>query len=168
MGRYEEALVPLGRSLELNPLNIEAYHNRAVIHERLGDIEAAVSDYRTAVRYRPTYEPSLKALVRLTGSSDVRPPRTPAEEEAALLADSARDAAVRGAYSEAMELLGQAERVAPEYVVVYQFQANVAYLMGDLDRARRALEKALEIEPDNALFQNNLEQITAKRAGAER
>jgi tetratricopeptide (TPR) repeat protein len=168
MGRYEEALEPLGKSLELEPLNVEAYHNRAVIHERLGDVEAAIADYRTAVRYRPDYEPSVQALLRLTGSSDVRPPRTTAEEAAALLADRARSAAVRGAYPEAMEFLDQAEKVAPEYVVVLQFKANVAYLMGDLDEAQRALEKALEIEPDNALFKNNLEQIRAKSVGADR
>jgi len=168
MGRYEEALVPLGKSLELNPLNIEAYHNRAVIHERLGNIEAAIADYRTAVRYRPQYEPSNQALVRLTGSSDVRPPQTAAQEEAAMLADRARSATVRGAYSEAMGLLDRAEEVAPEYVVVLQFQANVAYLMGDLDRAQRALEKALEIEPDNALFRNNLDQLELKRPGTDR
>ena len=45
---------------------------------------------------------------------------------------------------------------------------NVAYLVGDLDEAQKALEKALEIEPDNALFKNNLEQIKAKRAGTDR
>jgi predicted AlkP superfamily phosphohydrolase/phosphomutase/Tfp pilus assembly protein PilF len=168
MGRYEEALEPLGKSLELSPLNIEAYHNRAVIHERLGDIEAAIADYRTAVSYRPDYEPSVRALVRLTGFSDVRSPQTPAEEEAAMLAGRAKNAAVRGAYPEAMELLDQAEEVAPEYVVVLQFKANVAYLVGDLDEAQKALEKALEIEPDNALFKNNLEQIKAKRAGTDR
>ena len=168
MGRYQEALEPLGKSLELEPLNVEAYHNRAVIHERLGDLEAAIADYSTAVRYRPDYEPSVQALVRLTGSSDVRPPQNSAQEEAAQLADRARSAAVRGAYPEAMELLDRAEEVAPDYVVVLQFKANVAYLMGDLDEAQRALEKALEIEPENALFKNNLEQIEAKRAGADR
>ena len=168
MGRYEEALEPLGKSLELKPLNIEAYHNRAVIHERLGDREAAIADYRTAVSYRPDYQPSVEALLRLTGSAEVRPPRTSAEEEAAKLADSARNAAVRGAYAEAMGLLEQAEELAPDSVVVLQFKANVAYLAGDLDAAQKALEKALEIEPDNALFKNNLEQIDARRAGFDR
>jgi tetratricopeptide (TPR) repeat protein len=168
MGRYEEALEPLGKCLELDPLSIEAYHNRAVIHERLGDRQAAIADYRTAVSYRPDYQPSVQALERLTGSSEVRPPRAPAEEMAAMLAERARDAAVRGAYTEAMKLLEQAEEVAPDYLVVLQFKANVAYLAGDLDAAQEALEKALEIEPDNALFKNNLEQIEARRAGTDR
>ncbi len=168
MGRYEEALEALGKSLELDPLNIEAYHNRAVIHERLGDREAAIADYRTAVSYRPDYQPSVEALLRLTGSAEVRPPRTPAEEKAAMLADRARNAAVHGAYPEAMKLLERAEEVAPEYVIVLQFKANVAYLAGDLDAAQKALEKALAIEPDNALLRNNLQQINARRAGTER
>jgi len=42
---------------------------------------------------------------------------------------------------------------------VYQYQANVAYLSGDRAAAIRALEKALAIEPDNALFRTNLKRL---------
>ena len=35
----------------------------------------------------------------------------------------------------------------------------MAYLSGDVAAAVRALEKALAIEPDNALFQNNLKRL---------
>lgn len=38
-------------------------------------------------------------------------------------------------------------------------RSNVSYLMGDSDAAIAALEKGLEIEPDNALFRQNLEQL---------
>jgi tetratricopeptide (TPR) repeat protein len=55
--------------------------------------------------------------------------------------------------------------VAPDYSLVYQYQSNVAYLMGDLARAIAALERALEIEPDNALFQSNLEKLRAQVGG---
>ena len=36
LGRYDEALIQLNEALEMDPLNVEAYHNRAVIHERRG------------------------------------------------------------------------------------------------------------------------------------
>jgi tetratricopeptide (TPR) repeat protein len=162
MGRYSEALPPLARSLELDPLNVEAYHNRAVVHERLGDLPAAIADYQTAVRYSPSYEPSRAALLRLTGTADVRSPANDTQQQAAELCQRASQAARRGAYAEAMKLLAEAERIAPEYVLVYQYQANVAYLMADYQQAEQALRKALKLEPDNTLFRRNLENILEK------
>jgi tetratricopeptide (TPR) repeat protein len=61
-----------------------------------------------------------------------------------------------------MKLLDEAERVAPQYVLVYQYRANVAYLAGNPRQAIAALEKALVIEPDNALFKKNLENLKKK------
>lgn len=159
LGRHDEAMQQLERAVELDPLNVEAYHNRAVILERRGERDAAVADYRRALRYRPDYEPSLRALQRLTGSTAGERPGTGAEVAAARLAEEASAAARRGAYAEAMELLDRAQAAAPDYVVVYQYRSNVAYLMGDRARAIAALEKALELEPDNALYRVNLERL---------
>jgi tetratricopeptide (TPR) repeat protein len=67
----------------------------------------------------------------------------------------------RGDYAGAMQLLDTAEQRAPGAVLVYQYRANVAFLMGDTDMATAALRHALEIEPDNALFQANLARFRA-------
>jgi predicted AlkP superfamily phosphohydrolase/phosphomutase/tetratricopeptide (TPR) repeat protein len=168
LGRYDEALQALDRALELDAVNPEAYHNRAVIHERHGDPEAAVADYRQALRYAPDYEPSRRALERLTGSAATWSPATEAEREAATMAERAAALARHGAYAEAMRLLDEAEEVAPEAVIVFQYQANVAYLMGDDARAEIALVRALELEPDNALFARNLADVRARRGAADR
>ena len=161
MERYDLALEELDKAIELQPLNVEAFHNRAVIQERLGNAGAAVGDYERALRYNPNYEPSKKAYHRLTGRSDVRAPRNAAEEEAAVLVRQAGDEARKANYQKALELLDQAEAKAPSFVLTYQYRSNVAYLMGDPARGIEALEKALEIEPDNALFQANLAQLKA-------
>ena len=58
-----------------------------------------------------------------------------------------------------MRKLDEAETVAPNYALVYQYRANVAFLMGDRERARAALNRALEIEPDNQLFRKNLDAL---------
>ena len=157
--RYDAVVEQLDRAIELDPLNVEAYHNRAVIHERSGRPDAAIADYERAVRYRPGYEPSRAAFERLTGRPDPRAPSTESEARASRLAQQASDAARRGRYAEALELLDEAASVAPHYVVVYQYRSNVGYLMGDLELAREALERSLSIEPDNALFLANLERI---------
>ncbi len=161
MGRYDEALAELDRAIELEPLNVEAYHNRAVIRERGGDNPGAIADYQTALRYQPQYEPSQRALYRLTGRADVRSPTTGAEAGAAQRVQQASLSARKANYAEAMRLLDQAEAEAPAYVLTYQYRSNVAYLMGDVAAAIAALEKGLEFEPDNALFETNLERLKA-------
>jgi predicted AlkP superfamily phosphohydrolase/phosphomutase/Flp pilus assembly protein TadD len=170
VGRYDESLEQLNRAIELEPLNPEAYHNRGVIYEKRGDKEAAVTEYRTALRYNPQYEPSRQALSRLTGSAQVNAPSSDAERHAAQLAERAGQAARGGDYGGAMKLLDEAERAAPRYALVYQYRSNVAFLMRDVEAAKAALRKALEIEPDNALFKTNLRRLeeSGGRAAAPR
>jgi tetratricopeptide (TPR) repeat protein len=160
LGRYDAAAQELTKAIELDPVNVEAYHNRAVVDERRGDREAAIRDYQTAVRYNPQYEPSRKALERL-GAPLPNVPRTPEERDALALAEQAAGAARRGDYPGANRLLDEAARRAPRYVLVYQYRANVAYLSGDRKAAVEALREALKIEPDNALFRKNLERLQA-------
>jgi tetratricopeptide (TPR) repeat protein len=159
LGRLDESLVQLNLAIEREPLNPEAYHNRGVIYEKQGRREAAVAEYRQALRYNPQYAPSQQALVRLTGSGNVNAPRDDGERRAGALAEQASQAARRGDYQTAMKLLDEGERLAPRYALIYQYRANVAFLMGDKAAAKAALERALEIEPDNALFKTNLQRL---------
>lgn len=159
MGNYEGALEQLEMALKLEPLNVEAYHNRAVIHERQGQPDLAIADYSTALRYAPDYEPSRAALLRLTGSTSANAPQSQTDQQAGFLAEKASLAARRGDYDTALTLIDRAEGIAPEYSLVHQYRSNVAYLMGDRAAAIAALERALEIEPDNALFQENLKRL---------
>jgi predicted AlkP superfamily phosphohydrolase/phosphomutase/Flp pilus assembly protein TadD len=159
LGRYDEALKEIDAAIRLQPLNPEAYHNRAVIHERKGDIPAAVADYRTAVRYRPDYTPSQQALLRLRAAPADERARNPQEARALELAEEASRLARRGDYPGAMKLLDEASRLAPRLALVYQYRSNVAYLSGDTPAAMAALRKGLEIEPDNVLFRENLKNL---------
>jgi len=159
MGRYAEAMEQLTVAIKLEPLNPEPYHNRGVIFEKQGNREAAVREYETALRYSPQYEPSREALVRLTGSATGTEVLTDPEKLAAAIAERAGQAARRGDYQTAMKELDEAERIAPRFARVHQYRSNVAFLMGDRDAAIKALKKALEIEPDNALFRTNLQRL---------
>ena len=58
-----------------------------------------------------------------------------------------------------MKILAEAARIAPRFALVQQYRANVAYLMGDKVAAKAALARALELEPDNALFRENLRRL---------
>jgi len=158
LGRYDAAIEQLTAAIRLEPLNVEAYHNRAVIHERKGERDAAVRDYQTAVRYNPQYAPSRQSLARL-GAPLPQTPRTEPERRATALTEEAAEAARRGDYGEAGAKLDAAARVAPKLALIYQYRANVAYLKGDRPAAIAALREALKIEPDNALFRENLKRL---------
>jgi tetratricopeptide (TPR) repeat protein len=164
LGRYDEALEQLAKAIELEPLEVEAYHNRGLVYERQGQREAAIAEYRTSLRYRPDYAPSAASLRRLTGSAEVGGPRTPAEQLATLLAQRASDAARRGDYPGAMAQLDEAQRLAPDLALLHQYRSNVAFLKGDRAAAIASLEQALELEPDNALFRTNLERLRSTTA----
>jgi Flp pilus assembly protein TadD len=157
LGRYDEAIEQLDQAIKLEPLNPEPYHNRGVIYEKRGLRDAAIREYQTALRYNPQYDASRQALARL--GSGVSEQLTDAEKLAATIAERAAEAARRGDYPEAMKQLDEAQRIAPRFARVYQYRANVAFLMGDRVTARAALEKGLEIEPDNALFRTNLQRL---------
>ena len=76
-------------------------------------------------------------------------------------------AAKRGSYDQALKLLDQAEKMAPDLPLLYQYRANVAYLMGDRAAAVAALKEGLRLEPDNALFQANLKRLEQPPAAAK-
>jgi predicted AlkP superfamily phosphohydrolase/phosphomutase len=159
LGRYDDAMKQIDQAIRLEPLNPEAYHNRAVIHERRGEREAAIADYRAALRYNPGYEPSRASLERLGVPPVATTDSGPQERAARVLAEEASGAARRGDYKVAMRKLDEAERLAPRLSLLYQYRSNVAYLMGDRAAAIAALQKGLALEPDNALFRENLKQL---------
>ena len=88
--------------------------------------------------------------------------RVEADGGAAVQLEGARRAAERGDYAAASALLDEAERRAPESVLVWQYRANVAYLRGDRAGARRALERGLALDPGNLLLRTNLERLEAE------
>jgi len=167
LGRYEEALEQFDVAVELEPLHPGAHHNRGVIAEQRGDVERAVEAYREALRYRPGYKPSVRALERLKVPLEEAPAASEAVREARRLADEAALAARRGDYPAALDLLDRAKAQAPDYALIYQYRSNVAYLTGDREAAIKALERAVELEPDNALFRENLRALS-DQTGSDR
>jgi tetratricopeptide (TPR) repeat protein len=162
LDRLDEALTSLDRALQLQPDLALAHYNRGVVLERLGDRKGAVAAFRSAAQNDDTLTSARTALERLTGSPLVYAPTTEEQARAAALAAEASGEARRGDYPRALELLAEAERLWPDCPLVFQYRANVAYLMGDLEAALAALERAAELEPDNVAVRTNLERLRRK------
>lgn len=164
LGRLDDAVAESDRAVALAPLNPEGYHNRAVILERRGAHDAAVADYRAALRYSPHYEPARAALRRLGAAPALAAPLDPAVRARA---ERASGLARRGDYPAALALLDEAARLAPRSALVQQYRANVAFLMGDRAGAAAALRAALVLEPDNALYRENLARLGVPTPAAD-
>jgi Flp pilus assembly protein TadD len=162
--RDQEALAELDRALELDPTHAKALFNRGLLLEHSGQPEAAAEQYRQAVRYDPGHKRARASLERLTGTALVWAPETENEAEAHALAVQAGEAARRGDLEGAVRLLDEAQKLAPNLPMVYDYRANVAYLTGDIDAAISALERALELEPDNAKAKKNLDALRARKS----
>jgi Flp pilus assembly protein TadD len=65
--------------------------------------------------------------------------------------------AQRGLWREAIFRWERASKIDPTYAAAYNNLAIAYEHEGELDKARAAYEKALELEPDNALIKQNYE-----------
>ena len=84
-----------------------------------------------------------------------------------MLAEQASAAARRGDYTGAIQLLDEAERLGPDMIIIQQYRSNVTYLLGDIDASIRALERGLELDPENVLFRQNLKNLREKKAAQD-
>ncbi|MCP3981494.1 MAG: tetratricopeptide repeat protein [bacterium] len=157
--RYDEAERELTVAAELQPSEARVRHEQGRIAERRGDAAAAAAHYREALELQPGFTAAGQALRRL-GVSPADPES--AGGRAVALSNEAVMAARQGDPDEAGRLLDEAESLAPDLATVHEQRANVAFLAGDRDAAIAALERALELDPDNERFRARLEQLSRR------
>lgn len=160
--RYDEALDHIEHALSLDSLQPAAYLHRARLSEITGNNPQAYVDYKTALLLDPALDGAAQGLERLGASPHLYPTRNAEDKEAARLIGRALEAARNQDYDHALEILEQAEDASPPYVLTYVVRANVHYLKGKIQEAITALELAAAVEPDNALFAQNLRRLRAE------
>lgn len=80
------------------------------------------------------------------------------------------DVAQRGLWREAIYRWERAVEIDPTYAAAYNDLAVAYEHEGQLDKARQAYEKALELEPNNAMIRQNYElfrEINDRTGGAK-
>lgn len=63
---YPEAVKHYSRAIEADPKYAEAFYNRALCYEAVGNLNAAVSDFKSALMIRPVYPPAEEGLKRVS------------------------------------------------------------------------------------------------------
>lgn len=68
LSRFEEALAALNEGVGAEDVNARAtgFYNRGLTHERLGDLQSAYWDYRTALDTNPAFTDAARQLERFT------------------------------------------------------------------------------------------------------
>jgi Tfp pilus assembly protein PilF len=165
-GRAEAALRHLETAVKLAPEFAAAYGNLGIVRRRLGDVEGAFAAYRRALEIEPRHSTiltNLAVLYRALGRE--------VEARAALRAADLRGASpylliirgdfelAEGRHREALRLYGQAARMSPGLPGPWLAIARAEIARGRTGRARKALHRVLEIDPENELAARLLEEL---------
>ncbi len=124
-GDFDAALQAFTQTIQLDPAFVQAYVDRAGVHETLGDLPAALDDYSAAI----VLSPGDAWIYILRGAIHLEMDNHPAA-----LADYAA-----------------AIRLRPEEALAYCRRGDVYRSMGDLDAANADYTAALTIDPRQSL-----------------
>lgn len=83
--------------------------------------------------------------------------RADARDDAKKQVEFGISVAQRGLWREAIYRWERASQIDPSYAAAYNNLAVAYEHEGEFDKARRAYEKAIELEPNNALIKQNYE-----------
>ncbi len=132
-----------------------AYARLGELREAAGDDSGALRAYGRAVALNPEHMAAVTGAVRARAALGT----PPLDTEAADLCAQARSAAQAGRYDEALRLLDEAAERAPEWAVPYHYRVNVQLLRGDAAAALADQERAVALDPGDALQRENLKAL---------
>jgi len=129
-GNQRKAIEYFDVALNLDPNYVQAYYNKALAYEKLGDFDAASRFYKDALEVRPTYK---KALFRLSRIDYLR---------------NENDKAYKG-----LKTLVQIKPVDAE---TYHLYGQVMYKYGDIESSIHFYKQAIALDNRNATYLYNL------------
>jgi tetratricopeptide (TPR) repeat protein len=134
LGDHQRASTLLTEGLGAHPHGAALYNNLAVVHERRGHYDDALAMVEKGIQE----DPGLAQLQKNLGDLLYRV----------------------GRYDDAFEAYQRAVKANPEIGAdVYLKLGNIRFRRQDKDEAVRCWERALELDPDNAIVQKNLESV---------
>jgi glycosyltransferase involved in cell wall biosynthesis/Flp pilus assembly protein TadD len=150
--QFEEAVGLYNEILAARPDDLETLTALGQVCAMLGKDEDARHFFNQAL----AVEPWNAELRQLLEALEQGPGPSAAGESAQEMHAEAKALAEAGKPDEARSRLGELVAAYPELAVGHNDLGVMAYQAGDKEAARQHYEKAVELEPDNAVFRKNL------------
>lgn len=181
---YFEQTVTLAKEAQPQILNEQFYFQYAAANERSGDIEAAEKLFRKALDMHTENDPEgvekgfaaqvynyigymwLENDIKIDEAGELIKTAADLDPESGAIADSLGWYEFKkGNYEESLEHLLRAEQqVENPDAVIFDHIGQAHFHLGDMSAAIEYLEKAVELEPENAEFNERLENYRKKGA----
>lgn len=125
-GQPEDAMVLISQALSVAPEDLNLLYTRAMLAERLGDLNKLEQDLRTVIRLRPDHAEALNALGYTLADRTDR-------------------------WAEALPLIERALELTPDNPAVIDSLGWIYFRMGNLEQARPLLKKAFDMMKDHEI-----------------
>lgn len=151
-GKPQDAIAPLSRALEINRTDADAMYKLATAYQQTDQYAEAITYYEKATLFVPDFA---EVYAGMAESYDALGQADKAGYARGMLAYSVED------FETARQELEQAIKGIPDYAPVFVGLALTYEKLGDLPKAKSAVEAALLIDPNNFMAQQLLGRIEA-------
>lgn len=168
-GDIKNAHEDLTQAIKINPKYANAFHNRALLREKLNDRSGAISDYSQSISIQKSAKSYANRGVLLARNKDYGKAIADYNEAIKLSPQYALAFYNRAIAYEAEKKIdlaiadyNDAIRFNPKYVQALNNRGRIYKARGDKERAIADFRRALDIDPGFTLARNNLEEMGVK------
>lgn len=171
-GAPKRAITYYERAIELGLETVEIYHNLGIAYMQNRDGENALKRFRRALEIDANLPETLTMLGTLYAAKNKFDEAEMHYERAIALTPEAGMAYHGLAYlygqhnrnlEKAVELARHATELSPDFAPYHNTLSWLCYKVGRYDAAEMAILKAIELAPDNRLYQEGLAEIRQER-----
>jgi Tfp pilus assembly protein PilF/cell division protein FtsN len=165
--RYEAAIAAFTELIDLDPLNPDAFKNRGVAHMKLAQYDQAIHDFEKTLEITPGVKGIYSNLgVAWYYKTDYKKAIENYDREIAVSPDShyayfnrAICWAELREYGKSLDDIDQTLTLAPDFYLAHCLKGDLFLEVNDIEAARIAYEKAVDIDPEQAYARTQLEKI---------
>ena len=162
-GRYEDAIKDYDQAIILNPQYADAYNNRGIVKDDLGDFAAAIADYDEAIKLNPKYANAYYnrgiakdnlgeyAAAAADFSETIR--LNPKDADTYYNRGNAKTRL--GEYTAAIADYDEVIRLNPKDAAAYNNRGNAKSNLGDHTAAIADYDEVIRLNPKDAAVYNN-------------
>lgn len=165
--RYEAAIDVFTELIELNPDNPDAYKNRGVAYMKLSQYDSAIHDFEktkqmmpdlkglhsnlgVAWYYKGEYE---KAIANYNSEIELSPGSHYAYFNRAICWAELKE------YDKSLDDIAQTLTLVPDFYLAHCLKGDLYMDLENIEAARSAYEKAVEVDPEEAYAKAQLEKL---------